>query len=107
MTVSKPVPPAVLALIRAIAERLPEDEDRALVHQAERAAVLDEVPGRMLDVRVPEETAPLHVSDGPVEPIPALHDESGNIVGELLIWVTGGRLVGVERPWFTDVPPED
>lgn len=106
MTTNRPVPPSVLTLIRAVAERLPEDEKRALADQAERATVLDEVPGRMLDVSVPGDMAPVRVPDGPVEPVPAIHDESGNIVGELLIWVASGRLTGVERPWFTDAPPE-
>lgn len=106
MTIRKQVPPSALALIRAVAERLRDSEARALANQAERATVLDEVPGRMLDISVPDDVALLRIPDGPVKPIPAVHDESGEMIGEVLLWVAAGRLVGVERPWFTDEPPD-
>jgi hypothetical protein len=108
MTTKDRIPSDVLALIRAVAENIPEEEKRTLLRQAEQAKVIKEIPGRILDVSVPETATPVEtITDGPVRPIPALQDESGRIVGELIIWMTSGYLVGVERPWFTDVPPQE
>ena len=107
MIASTIMPPDVLELIRIVAERLPSMERQILLHQADRATVCDEVPGRVIDVLVLESEPLLPLADGPIDAIPTVVDESGNIVGELLIWLASGLLVGVERPWYTEAPPDE
>ena len=100
------MPPEVVELIRAIASRLPEAVGRVLVQQAESASVESETPGRFIDLVVPGPAPALLLPDGPLRPIPSVLDEAGVITGEVIIWVEGGRLTGVERPWFTDDAPD-
>jgi hypothetical protein len=71
-------------------------EVRVLVQQADSASVESETPGTFIDLVVPE-PVPALLPDGPLHPIPSVLDE---------IWVEGGRLTGVERPWFTDDAPD-
>jgi hypothetical protein len=99
------VPPEVVELIRAVAAHLPEAVGRVLVQQAEHASVEAETPGRLIDLVVAAPVPDLHLPDGPLRPIPSVLDETGVIIGEVIIWVEGGRLTGVERPWFTDDAP--
>jgi len=43
-------------------------------------------------------------ADGPVPGrFPVTH--AGELVGEVIVWVKGGRLAGLEYAWLTDVAP--
>lgn len=44
------------------------------------------------------------IADG-VLPIDAQVHESGELVGEILLWTTDARLSAVEYAWMTDQPP--
>ncbi|MCX2952129.1 hypothetical protein [Lentzea sp. NEAU-D7] len=44
------------------------------------------------------------VADG-VLPVDAQVHESGELTGEILLWITDGRLSAVEYAWVTDEPP--
>ena len=103
MTADK-LPGRLVSLIFRIAEHLPLPEGPALCAQAESANIVDEVPGRSIDVTVPRYVDRVALPDGPVHPIPAVMD-GGDVVGELIIWVRDGYLIGAEQPWFGDEPP--
>ncbi|WP_250443849.1 hypothetical protein [Actinotalea sp. C106] len=79
---------------------------RVLEAQARQAVVIGEVPGRMIDLEVPAGSQPCGCGDGPLPVRAAVVRQEGQLVGELLVWVRDGRLVGLEQAWFTDEPSE-
>ncbi len=62
--------------------------------------------GPSLDLVVPETAPPAPRADGPVPVAADVLDDRGDYMGELLVWVTGGRLSGLEYAWVTDEPPQ-
>jgi hypothetical protein len=54
-----------------------------------------------------ERAEPADLTDGPLPVIPFVRAEDGTHVGEILLWVTGGYLSGIEFAWVTDQPPDD
>lgn len=58
-----------------------------------------------IDISVPTEAPPAHVADGPVPIAAQVIGQDGDYLGELLVWVTGGRLSALEYSWVTDEPP--
>ena len=58
-----------------------------------------------VDIFVAVDKLPAQVPDGPVPVAAQVIDEQGEYLGELLLWVTGGRLSGLEYSWVTDEPP--
>ena len=87
---------------------LSEMQDRevasALFHQACVATVEGGKP-TMLDITVPATIGRSDAVDGPLPVRAVCYDESVGLVGELLIWVSGGFLSGIEFAWYTDEPP--
>lgn len=98
------VPTAYAALVRVLVE-LGGETAKALETQARQAEVIGDVQGRMIDLEVPGSALPCDLDDGPLPARAAVVREGGNLVGELLVWVKKGRLVGIEQAWFTDEPP--
>lgn len=76
-----------------------------VVRQARRARVVAETPGRVLDVEVPDDVEPVPAPDGPLRPVPLVRADTGEVTGDLLVWVRDGRLSGFERSWWTDAAP--
>jgi hypothetical protein len=97
-------PGAHAALGRVLAE-LGGEPAQVLETQAREALVIREVPGRMIDLEVPASAQPCDCADGPLPARAAVVRQGGELVGELLVWVRDGRLVGIEQAWFTDEPP--
>ena len=58
-----------------------------------------------VDIYVSESTQRAPIPDGPVPVAAHVTDEGGSYVGELLIWVTDGRISALEYSWVTDEPP--
>lgn len=71
------------------------------------ARVVREVPGRAIDLDVPVDVPSVVTPEGLLRPVPAVRDHRGELVGELILWVRAGRLIGMERPWFTEAPPDE
>lgn len=92
----------IVALITHVTAPLGETST-ALARQAEAAHVV-RYSATMLDVAVPSEIAGVDLSDGPT-PCEAFMYEGDRLVGELLVWVRGGRLIGLEQAWYTDEAP--
>jgi hypothetical protein len=75
-----------------------------LQRQAEVASVVRST-ATMLDVTVPSDFPAVDLPDGPA-PGRALVYDREQLVGELLLWVRDGRLIGLEQAWYTDDPPQ-
>jgi hypothetical protein len=98
------VPTAYAALARVLVD-LGGETARVLESQARQAVVIGDVQGRMIDLEVPGSAQPCDLDDGPLPARSVVVQQDGNLVGELLVWVKNGRLVGIEQAWFTDEPP--
>jgi hypothetical protein len=57
------------------------------------------------DIAVPKNTRPAQISDGTAPVNAYVTDKEGSYLGELILWVTSGRLAGLEYAWVTDEPP--
>lgn len=97
--------------------RLPADVTRLLAHLTEplgaaskalrqqaNLATVVHYSATMIDVAVPSDADAVELPDGPIPSRALVYDEE-QVVGELLVWVRGGRLVGLEQAWYTDDPP--
>lgn len=100
-----PLPEHLVRLLRRATADVSPDVAGAVDAQAARAVVVAHVEGRSVDVAVPDDVPPVPAADGPLRPVVSVVDATGEATGELLVWVRGGRLVGLERPWWTDEPP--
>jgi hypothetical protein len=96
------LPPDFVTLLVHVATPLGA-ASATLMRQAEAATVV-RFSATMVDVLVPSEEPLLMLGDGPV-PTHALVYEGDSLVGELLVWVRSGRLIGVEQMWYTAQPP--
>ena len=99
----------------------------ALEHQVIRAILVDGVPGvaelraqldsakvsarwqpsgsPSIDLDISADLPAAQLADG-VLPVDAhVYDEAENYVGELLVWLSGGRLSSLEFAWVTDEMP--
>ncbi|MEV4433339.1 hypothetical protein [Streptomyces sp. NPDC049585] len=58
-----------------------------------------------VDLKVAGDAPPVDAPDGVLPVVGEVFDESGDLVGELLVWVSEGYLSALEYSWFTDEPP--
>jgi hypothetical protein len=57
------------------------------------------------DISVPGDAGTAQISDG-VAPVNAyVTNEEGTYLGELILWISSGKLAGLEYAWVTDAPP--
>jgi hypothetical protein len=76
-----------------------------LAEQIDGVRVIGGTP-TFLELVTSRTTPSAPAKDGPV-PIRALVDgDNGTVDGEVLVWVTDGRLAGLELAWFTEEPPD-
>lgn len=97
------LPSHVLHLLLVVAGALGE-AGLPLTVQARRARVTAYSP-TYIDLEVPSSCDAGHWADGPLDVKPLVTDEEGEPVGEVLVWVSGGRVTLLEQAWFTDDPP--
>ena len=75
-----------------------------LIHRLRETEVRHEAPW-VLDLRPPgPPIASVPVRDGPL-PLEASVYSNSVYRGDILIWVAGGRLSGLEYAWITEAPP--
>ncbi|MEV8560408.1 hypothetical protein AB0478_28905 [Streptomyces sp. NPDC051917] len=60
-----------------------------------------------VDLAVPSRVPAAPVEDGLLPVVGAVRDGSGELVGELLAWVSGGRLSALEFAWYGDAAPAE
>lgn len=77
-----------------------------LTRQVEHTSVDGGLP-TLLDLTVATGAAAAAdaVPDGPVACRALVHSPSGDVEGEIIVWVKGGYLAGLEYAWFTDEAP--
>ena len=92
----------ILDLVACVTAPLGELSD-VLVGQAAVAQVVACSP-TVIDVVTPEDAVSVDLDDGPT-PGRALVYSEGQLVGEVLVWIRAGRIIGLEQAWYTDVPP--
>jgi hypothetical protein len=95
--------PRVRDLVAAVAAALP-DGGAELRAQLVAATVADG-SATHLDVSVPAESPRLELPDGPLATVATVVGEDGELVGEVLVWLREGLMVGVEQTWYGDEPP--
>ena len=93
----------LLRLIAHVTSPLAETSVK-LQRQAEVATVVRS-SATMLDVSVPSDIPVVDLPDGPVPGTALVYDRE-QLVGELLVWIRDGRLIGLEQAWYTDDPPK-
>jgi hypothetical protein len=59
-----------------------------------------------VDLAVPATVAPAAVPDGEIASGSEVRDRAGRYLGEVLVWVGGGRLSAIEYAWVTDEAPD-
>ena len=82
------------------------DLSRLIEAQAAGATMIADSP-TMVDLVVTENARPIPLPDGPIPVRATVYDDEGRLTGEILVWVRGGRLIGIEQAWVTDDPPTD
>jgi hypothetical protein len=84
------------------------DGHEALLAQLDRAEVVGSWgPGSVsVDLRVPDAAA-AHGVSGPVPKRSLITDDNGELVGELILWVTEGVLSALEYAWYGDDAPRE
>ncbi|CAA0138257.1 Uncharacterised protein [Mycolicibacterium vanbaalenii] len=90
--------------VRAIVSASGNANGRLLVDDLDGALVRNEAAW-ILDIKVPSaNVARAVLPDGPF-PVRAFVTENGNYQGEIIVWVTDGRVSGLEYAWVSDEPP--
>ena len=92
----------LIKLVEHVAARI-SAVSAAVMAQATSASVMSQTP-MMIDLSVPDGLTPIDLADGPL-PVRALVYDGEDLVGEVLVWVRAGRLIGLEQAWYTDDPP--
>lgn len=58
-----------------------------------------------VDISVPADSPRANLSDGPISAAAQVVDAHGEYQGELIVWVSDGRMSALEYSWVTDEPP--
>ncbi|WP_413101168.1 hypothetical protein [Streptomyces sp. Inha503] len=58
-----------------------------------------------MDFKVLDPFLPAEIPNGVIPATGVVKDSSGELVGELLLWVSDGRLSALEYSWYTDEAP--
>ncbi|SFY51730.1 hypothetical protein [Streptomyces sp. F-1] len=58
-----------------------------------------------IDLDVPPGVPEAAIEDGIIPAIGTVTDDSGELFGELLVWVSDGRLSALEFSWYGDTAP--
>ncbi len=79
--------------------------DGELLLRGLNGALVRNATAWILDIKATEpETPGANIADGPL-PIRACVSDNGGYKGELIVWITAGRISGLEFAWASDEPP--
>jgi hypothetical protein len=92
------------ALIRCFELLAPNEP--GLADQVQHVEAVAVTP-TFLDLTVPLDVPAADVPDGPLPGRALVVDEDGETTGELLVWLSSGRLSGLELAWYGDETPSD
>lgn len=82
---------------------------RVICMQLEVARIPSSSPQGVLfmDIRVPESVPEnFLVPDGPLDGVFAVRNGEGDWLGEIIVWISKGKVAGLEYAWTTPNPPE-
>lgn len=96
------LPESIIDLIVKTTEGLGEASE--LIERQARAARVVRFSATNIDVVVPKGSEPIPLANGPITSYGIL-DERGDIIGQVLIWVTKGTFIGMEQDWYTEETP--
>ena len=91
------------AVIRSIVSQADIRSSRPLLVDLDGALVANETAW-ILDVKVSNKGARADLPNGPF-PAQAFVPNSAEYEGEVIIWITGGHVSGLEYAWVSDNPP--
>ncbi|MFI2761476.1 hypothetical protein ACH5A3_21785 [Streptomyces echinatus] len=60
-----------------------------------------------VDLEVPADVPEARIADGIIPATGTVTDGSGELVGELLVWVSDGKLSALEFSWYGDAAPTE
>lgn len=94
----------IVALVKHMTSHLGHARG-VLVRQAE-AAIVGRYSATMLDIVVPSNIETVDLRDGPTPGRSPVY-EGEELVGELIVWIQFGRIVGLGQAWYTDQLPKE
>jgi hypothetical protein len=86
---------------------LPDHDEAELLYAQSTAAVVQNSPITMRELAIPPSCAPVPIPDGPLPVRAVACGTDGTLLGELLVWVSGGYLSAIEYAWYTDAAPTE
>ena len=90
--------------MRAIVSAPGVADGELLLRHLDGALVRNSAPW-ILDVKVTTpDTSSANTPDGPL-PARAFVSDQGSYQGEIIVWITAGRVSGLEFAWVSDEPP--
>lgn len=99
----RPISPEEDAVIRSILSQADIAHSGALLANLDGALVANETRW-ILDVKASNNEVGVDLPNGPF-PAQALVPNSAEYQGEVIIWLTDGRISGLEYAWVSDDPP--
>jgi hypothetical protein len=86
---------------------LPDRGEAELLYEQSVVAKIHGGPLTMRELAIPASARPASILDGPLPVRAFASDEIGNLLGELLVWVSDGYLSTIEYAWYTDSVPTE
>jgi hypothetical protein len=103
---SRDLTPNEHALLKFILGKASFEGAPELAGQIQGTKVTGGLP-TLLDLEAPRDSPEAAVPDGPAPIRAFVEGTDGQADGEILIWVTHGRLSGLEFAWYTDTAPTE
>jgi hypothetical protein len=76
-----------------------------VLHQQSRVVMAVDGLPTMVDLVVSDDAQRAAVVDGPLPVRAVVVDDAGDVVGEVIVWVSGGQLSALEYAWYSDEVP--
>lgn len=95
--------PELLKVVARVVSTLGESAT-TLLDQAKSATISSYSP-TMINLIVPDAAARSSLPDGPSPGRAIVYDAADQPIGEIILWIRAGRMIGLEQAWYTDEPP--
>jgi hypothetical protein len=95
------------AVLLWVLRAIPDQMAAQLLYEQSMAASVVGGPITMIELSVPPSSEPADIADGPLPVRTVALDEMGGMMGEVLVWVSGGYLSAIEYAWYTDEAPTE
>lgn len=77
------------------------------LYQQSLEAIVAGGPPAYVTLIVPLDVEAVNVKDGPLQVIPTAYGDTGEVLGDILLWLSDGRLDAIEFAWVTDDTPSE